>query len=71
MIYMSEFHFEDNYVLTDILKRLYTFLHYTYLRRVEKSHVWTNEISEKRQRIQIIQNIFTVFQYPHIIEATR
>jgi hypothetical protein len=53
-----------------MFKRLYIFPHYKYLCLVEKSHVWTNEISEKRQRIQIIQNIFTAFQYPHIIEAT-
>jgi hypothetical protein len=49
---------------------MYTFPHSNDFYRVEKSHVWTSEISEKRQRIQIIQNIFTVFQYPHIIEAT-
>jgi len=64
------YHFKVNCVVSDFFKRVYIFSR-GMVCKLQKSIVLTNDIFEKkRTRIKIIKKVFTVFQYPHLIEAT-
>jgi hypothetical protein len=38
---------------------------------VEKSNVWMDEFFFKKMRMELFQKVFRVFQFAHLIDATR
>ena len=54
------------------MNSLNVYIHFSeeILSKLYQWHFWTNTIFKLKMRIKSIQKILSVFQYPHLIEAT-